>query len=128
MIGLRGEFSTSMKYIGEGGCCQIIGGDTSPGFAPMLIEFPKNIGKSRDKSYSTDQKTSSILLPTHKDRLCNRGVQRIRILKNRIIQLLLLIRFGIVIFCFFRIRIRIQFWMITNDFNKLLVAYWLYMQ
>ena len=35
-----------------------------------------------------------------------------------------------VIFCFFRIRIkiRIQFWMITNDYNKLLVAYWEYMQ
>ena len=30
----------------------------------MLIEFPKNIGKSRDKSYFTDQKTSSILVPT----------------------------------------------------------------
>ena len=41
--------------------------------------------------------------------------------KNPIMRLLL--RYGIVIFCFFRIRIRIQFWMITNDFNKLLVAY-----
>ena len=30
----------------------------------MLIDFPKNIGKSRDKSYPTDQKTSSILVPT----------------------------------------------------------------
>ena len=45
-------------------------------------------------------------------------------LKNQIIQLLLRIRIGIVIFCFFRFRIRIQFWMIANDFNKLLVAYW----
>ena len=66
MIGLYGEFSTSMKYI-EGGCSQIIGGMHPPiplGFAPMLIEFPKNIGKSRDKSYSTDQKTSSVLVPT----------------------------------------------------------------
>ena len=35
-----------------------------PRFAAMLIEFPKNIGKSRDKSYSTDQKISSILVPT----------------------------------------------------------------
>ena len=30
----------------------------------MLIEFPKSIGKSRDKSYPTDQQTSSILVPT----------------------------------------------------------------
>ena len=30
----------------------------------MLIEFPKNIGKSRDKSYPADQKTTSILVPT----------------------------------------------------------------
>ena len=30
----------------------------------MLNEFPKNIGKSRDKSYPTDQKTLSILVST----------------------------------------------------------------
>ena len=30
----------------------------------MLIEFPKNMCKSRDKSYPTDQKTSSILVLT----------------------------------------------------------------
>ena len=34
-----------------------------PRFAPMLIEFPKNIVKSRDKSYPRDQKTSSIVMP-----------------------------------------------------------------
>ena len=57
-----------MKCIG--GCCQITGEDTSPfppGFSLMLIEVPKNIGKSRDESYPTvytDQKTSSILVPT----------------------------------------------------------------
>ena len=28
----------------------------------MLIEFPKSIGKSRDKSYPTGQQTSSILV------------------------------------------------------------------
>ena len=57
-IGSYGEFSTFMKYIG---------GTHSPipsEFAPMLTEFPKNFGKSRDKSYPTDQKTSSILVPT----------------------------------------------------------------
>ena len=47
-------------------------GDTSPlfplGFAPTLIEFPKNIGKSRDKSYPTNQKTSSIPVPTQAER------------------------------------------------------------
>ena len=50
------------------GKCQIIEGDTSspfyPGFAPVLIEFPKNIGKSRDKFYLTDHKTLSILVST----------------------------------------------------------------
>ena len=65
MIGLYGNFSTSMKYIGEGDAARLLGGYIPPGFAPMLIEFPKNTGKSRDKSYSTDQKTSSILEPTH---------------------------------------------------------------
>ena len=30
----------------------------------MLIELPKNIGKSHDKSYSTDQKTSFIVVRT----------------------------------------------------------------
>ena len=35
-----------------------------PGFAPMLIEFSKNMGKSRDKSHFTDQKTSSTLVLT----------------------------------------------------------------
>ena len=45
-------------------------GDTSPippGFASMLIEFPQNIGKSGDKSYPTDQKTSFILVRTLKN-------------------------------------------------------------
>ena len=53
--------------INWGGSCQIIGRihpPIPPKLAPMLIEFPKNIGKSRDKSYSTDQKTSSIVVPT----------------------------------------------------------------
>ena len=64
-IGLYGKFSTSMKYIGGmrpdfGGIHPLI----FPGLAPMIIEFPKNIDKSRDKSYPTDQKTSSILVPT----------------------------------------------------------------
>ena len=38
------------------------GGYIPPGFAPMLIEFPKNIGKSSNQSYATDQKTLSILI------------------------------------------------------------------
>ena len=70
-IGSYEKFSTSMKYIGGGGggeCCQIVGGihprPITPGFAPMLIEFPKNIDKPSNKSYPTDQKTSSILVPT----------------------------------------------------------------
>ena len=41
-----------------------------PGFAPMLIKFHKNIGKSGDKSYSTDQKTSFILVPTRYITVC----------------------------------------------------------
>ena len=58
-----------MKYIGGGGGVlpDYWGGYILPlllGFAPILIEFVKNIGKSRDKSYPTDQKTSSILVPT----------------------------------------------------------------
>ena len=55
-----------MKYIGED-AARLLGGKHTPipsGFAPMLIEVSKNIGKSRDKSYPTDQKTSSILVPT----------------------------------------------------------------
>ena len=65
-IGSYGEFSTSMKYVGRDAARLL--GDTffpfPPGFLPMLIEFPKNIGKSCDKSYPTDQKISSILVPT----------------------------------------------------------------
>ena len=47
-----GEFSSSMKYIGRD-AVRLLGEIHRP-FAPMLIEFPKNIGKSRDKPYSTD--------------------------------------------------------------------------
>ena len=50
---------------------RLLGGYTPPilpGFAPMLVEFPKNIGKSRDKSYPTDQKTSSILVSAYRDK------------------------------------------------------------
>ena len=52
-----------MKYI-LGDAARLMGGYIPlipPRFAPMLIDFPKNIGKSRDKSYPTDQKASSIL-------------------------------------------------------------------
>ena len=64
-----------------GGYSLIIEGDVSPippGFALMLIEFPKNIGKSRDKSYPTDQKTSSILVPTteNKAAISGEGLQQ----------------------------------------------------
>ena len=55
-----------MKYIG-GDAARLLGRlhpPIPPEFAPMLIELAINIGKSRDKSYSTDQKTSSILVPT----------------------------------------------------------------
>ena len=65
-IGSYGKFSTSMKYIG-GDAARLLGRiypPIPPGFAPMSIEFPSNIGKSRDKSYPIDQKTSSILVPT----------------------------------------------------------------
>ena len=37
----------------------------------MLIEFPNNIGKSRDKCYSTDQKTSSIPVSTALTSVCH---------------------------------------------------------
>ena len=52
MIGLYGEFSTSMKCIKciGGDASRLLGGYIPPRFAPMLIEFLKNIGKSRDKS------------------------------------------------------------------------------
>ena len=53
-------------YWGEG-AARLLGvyiAPIPPGYAPMLMKFPKNIGKSRDKSYPTDQKTSSILVPT----------------------------------------------------------------
>ena len=43
----------------------------------MLIEFSKNMGKSRDKSYPTDQKTSSILVPT-----CSRTVNSDEVLED----------------------------------------------
>ena len=46
-----------------GDAARLLGG-FSRGYVPMFIEFPKNIGKSRDKSYPTDLKTSSILVPT----------------------------------------------------------------
>ena len=50
MIGLYGEFSTSMIYIGGEDAARLLGGYIPPEFAPMLIEFLKNINKSRDKS------------------------------------------------------------------------------
>ena len=52
-----------MKYI-RGDNARLLGGIHPPGFAPLLIEFLKNIAMSRDKSYPTDQKTSSILVLT----------------------------------------------------------------
>ena len=62
------------ENIGED-AAKLLGGyipSLPPGFAPMLIEFYekqilrfKEFGKSRDKSYPTDQKTSSILVVTN---------------------------------------------------------------
>ena len=60
-----GKIFTFMKYTG-GMLPDYWGGyipPISPKFEPMLIEFSKNICKSRDKSYPTDQKISSILVP-----------------------------------------------------------------
>ena len=65
-IGSYGKFSTCMKYIGGmlSDYWEAYIPPFPPGFVRMLIEFPKNIGKSRDKPYPTDQKTSSIVVPT----------------------------------------------------------------
>ena len=63
---LYDKFSTSMKNIVRDAARSLEAPPFPPGFAPMLIEFPKNISKSRDKSYPTDQKTSSILVLTLK--------------------------------------------------------------
>ena len=77
-----------MKYIG--GMLPNYWGDTFspflPGFAPMLVEFPKNIGKSRDKSYPTDRKTSSVLVPIPflgSLGFCGRSRKNVSILKKR---------------------------------------------
>ena len=63
-IGSHGEFYTSIQYIGVDAVRLICISPITLGFASMLIEFPKNIGKSRDNCYPTDQKTSSMLVPT----------------------------------------------------------------
>ena len=68
-MGSYGKSSSSMKYIG-GDAVRLLGRvhnyipPFSFGFATMLNEFPKKIGKSRDKFYPTHQTTSSILVPT----------------------------------------------------------------
>ena len=69
-----------MKYIGGGGgdLARLLGRihpPIPPEFALMLIEFPKNIGKSRDKSYPTDQKTSSIIVSAYRAKVSSRDVQ-----------------------------------------------------
>ena len=63
-IGSYGKFSTSMKLIDYSDYCGGYISPNPPGFALMLIEFLKDIGKSLDKFYPTDQKTSSILVLT----------------------------------------------------------------